>query len=397
MRSFTRRTSRSVAPWVTGLAMSVACATAAAQSKGTPPSLPPTPPGTPASPSSDRTLSTVDLRPRFVSGRSTRYVLEIDSNNRLRSTSSTDLDQDQQQRDALSLVLRVKEAGAGGAVLELVYERVRSSLKTPDFDISADSAAAPSGSNKPGTSSSPGATPSGKPTSTPTSRPATKPATAPSGKPGSPGSPSAQPQQPAGPRDPLADIADINMQELLRQHVAQIAGTVLTIKTDAGGNITSVTGGERLSGGGLGALAGLSGLGGAGAGLNPSAVANWVVGGVGAPADVRVGQTWSTSANLAGTPVGSFELRTRSTLSSALAGQAQIAFKGQAETNSSSALVLPGFQLRSASYSGTAQWDTRQGELAGMNAVTNVAISGNVGGLAAELTSRQTVKVTRER
>lgn len=78
-----------------------------------------------------------------------------------------------------------------------------------------------------------------------------------------------------------------------------------------------------------------------------------------------------------------------------MGGQATIAFKGSAEAQSAATLAMPGFQLKGASYAGEAQWDSKRGELGGMNATTDVSIAGNVGGIAAEMTAKQRVRVTR--
>lgn len=315
----------------------------------------------------------VDLRPRFLAGRQTRYVLEIESSNALRSASTPDLDQDQKQKDRITLAVRVKTATPEGATVEIVYERVEASLKTPDMDISADSAAIPP-AKKP---KNPPQTPAKK--STP--------------KQNQPGQ-----SQPPTPAD-LDAIAEMSMEDMLLQHVKAAAGTTLSVTTDAAGNIVSLTGGENLSGNPLTSMMGLSGGVASGSPTAPQSVANWVLAGIGAPASVRIGQSWTTTSNLAGTPIGSLGMQTTSTLKSMHAGIADIAFAGTAQASTQSGLVLPGFQLKHARYTGTARWDARTeqgGELAGMDASTEVAISGNVAGMTADMTSTQRVRVTRK-
>lgn len=353
----------------------------------------PAPPGERTSktaPAAERSPGGINLSPKFVAGRTTRYTLDIESSSRMRSGSGPDSVREQSTHDQLWLLLRVKESGETGSVVEIVYERVRSSLKTPDMDITADSAPAQSPAGGPNAAKPKGTAPNtGPKTGTPPNS-STPRSSSPSNK-----APTSAPK-PARPADPLDAIADLNPEDILQEQVRAAAGTVLTVKTDGAGNIVSVTGGDKLAGGELGGLGALSGTGAIGGATNPSAVANWVVGGVGAPPSARVGQSWTSSADLAGTPVGAFQLRTKYTLDSAPPrGVATISFRGQAEANSASGRVLPGFQLNSATYSGSAQWDPEAGELGGMTANTNVSMTGNVAGSSSEISSRQSVKVTR--
>lgn len=322
----------------------------------------------------------VDLRARFVAGRVTRYVMEMISANALKSSSTPELNQDQTQEERIELVLKVKSASAEGAEIELAYERLVAKLKTPDGEFSADSAAK--------TGAKPG------------QRPATTPGQKTSGRPGSKRSapaPSAAPATTPATTPGLDEFASLDMNDALKQYVDGAAGTVLTIKTDGAGNLVSVTGGGQLGGGALSGLGGGGGLGGGMMGANPNAMANWVVGGLGAPGSVQVGQKWTTSSSLQGTPLGAFGMNTTYTLRSANGGQARVEFRGNAEGQSAAASLMPGFQLKGASYSGEATWDAREGELAGMTASTDVSLGGNVGGIAAEMTAKQRVKVTRGR
>lgn len=324
----------------------------------------------------------IDLRPKFVAGRTTRFSFDMDSANKLKSQSTPELDQDQTQSQKMWLALKVLKSGTDGSEIELAVERISVSLKTPDGDFSADSAVPATTVPKPGQQSP------RTPAKPPQRRQTTQPGT-PAQTPGS-----RQPAQPSQPADPLAGLTDVDMQKVMEEHVRTAATTRMKIVTDPAGNIVSVTGGESLSGGGMSA----AGLGGGlvgGMGLNPSALANWVVAGVGRSTPAKVGETWSTSGGLAGTPVGGFTMITKNTLVSASRDMANISFDGL--TESSSAGTQPGgFQLRSAKYVGTYQWDTGRGELAGMTANMDTVIDAAVLGQAT-LTAKQKVRVERLR
>ncbi len=334
-------------------------------------------------PARDRDATTptrpgISLAPRPAAGRVTRYTFDIDSSSQYRSTSNPDLDQEQTQRMRVRLRLSTKEAAAAGAVMELAFERVEMTLKTPDVDVRADSAKPAGGRSN----AKPGA-------------PAQSPGKSPARK---------APPAPAPSTDPLDALAERSLEQIVEDHVKQMASTVLTITTDGAGNITGITGGEGLSGAaaglpGLGGgVGGMSGMGGAGLGVPPQAIAQWAVSGLGQPDTVRVGQTWSTTSALSGTPVGGMSMATTYTLESAAGGVARIAFRGGADgVGSASAPSPTGVQIRQASYTGSAEWDIERGEMHGLKGNTRVILDTNAAGITASMTSTQTIRLARER
>ncbi len=300
-------------------------------------------------------LGDVDLRPKFRAGQQTRYVFEQTSKNQVSSLDGgAETDQKQEQNNRIGLVVKVVESGEAGATVQVVYESIKVSIKSGDEVMEFDS-----------------------------QKIAKKPAAAP---------PAGRPDADA---DPLGAIGDLDAGGMLGLIVGPMVGTTITVKTDHNGAITSVSGGESLGGG-------LGGLGGAGAGLVPSPrpVANWLGVGVGGKSSARVGETWTSTDAMNGTPVGAFTMKTTHTLRSASGGMANLAFQGRIEPPSESS--APGDagasagQVKSAAYSGTYVWDTRGGALANMDTRMSVVLDGGVMGARARISADTTVRVRRQ-
>jgi hypothetical protein len=396
---------------VAGLLPLLAAAGAALGQAGTPdftepkPATPKAPirppePGAPADPRG-AVPGMVDLRPRFTKGQELRYVLEQDAVNSLKTAGkpaqdAEPIDQDQKLTQRIGLVMRVVDSGPEGSTLQVVYDSIRVRMVTPEGTAEFDSAKGRA--TTPASPSSPTATPGGP---TPGGR---APATSPGSRPLGPGSaprttpPPAAPAKPGLPGTPAptppsrADAPDPDMSDLLAQIVGPMVGQTVTVKVDPAGNVTSVSGGEGLGGG-------LPGLGGAGGSMMPapSSVANWLVGGVsGTKGQARVGESWTDSSSLAGTPIGGFRMTTTSTLQSANGGVASVRFTGHLEGASENGGPLGPVQMKDSGYSGTYQWDTRAGALRELTSDLNVAMDASLAGTAAEMRSRTRMKVTRQ-
>ncbi len=326
----------------------------------------------------------IDLRPKFRAGQQIKYIFDQAAKSTLKSQDPTDttLDQDQKQTQRIGLVMNVVQAGDEGATIQVVYESIKVTLDTPDGVAEYDStkpAAKPTGAKPIG-----GQPATKRPAShpgTPTKAPATTPDT---------------PPLPSG--DPLKDLGDLDMSGTLALIVGPMVGTTITVKTDRAGAITSVSGGETLGG----SFGGLGGLGGALV-PSPTAVANWLVSGLGGPGNkgfARVGETWTNTDALSGTPVGAFSMKTTHTLKSATGGSANVSFIGAIEPFSQGAAPGGGGasigQVQSASYNGSYVWDTRSGALAEMGTDMRVVLDAAAAGTKARMTSQTQVKVRRQ-
>ncbi len=331
---------------------------------------------------------TIDLRPKFRTGQQIRYIFDQTAKSTVKSQdpNDTSLDQDQKQTQRIGLAMKVVQAGDEGATIQVVYESIKVTLNTPDGVAEFDS-------TKP--TNKPGAKPIG-------GQPGAKQPPARSTTPvKTPGSSPNSPPTPAPAADPLKDIGDMNMNGTLALVVGPMVGTTITVKTDRTGAITSVTGGDAL-GGGMGGLGGAGGMGGMGGSLvpSPSAVANWLVSGLGGPGNkgfARVGESWTNNDSLSGTPVGAFSMKTTHTLKSATGGSANVAFVGGIEPASAGA--APGLsigQVQSANYTGSYVWDTRSGALAEMGTDMKVVLDVAAVGTKARMSSETQVKVRRQ-
>ena len=319
----------------------------------------------------------VDLRPKFKTGQQTRYSFDQTAKSSVKSDDADDATaQEQMQTEHITLLLNVVESGSAGSTIQVVYESIKVRLTTPDGPAEYDS-------TKPATK---------KPA------PVQAPATSPSRTPNRPVAPTTPPPttptKPSPNLDPLKQIADMDTSGMLGLIVGPMVGATITVKTDNSGAITSVSGGESLGGA-------IPGLGGMGAALvpSPTAVANWLVAGLGGPGNkgvAHVGETWTNNDALSGTPVGSFNMNTKHTLKSMSNGTANLSFIGGIEPASQG--TTPGglAQVQSAAYTGTYAWDTRAGSLAEMNTEMRVVLEGGLMGAKSRMSSQTQVKVRRQ-
>ena len=276
----------------------------------------------------------VDLRPRFLPGQTTRYEMQVNSRSQLSSKELPELDQKQLMKQTLRLSLKVIEAGSDGATLELVYDAAKISFENDDFSAEYDSAKAP-----------------------PTGPATTKPA------------------------DPL-DLADPS--KMLESLVKGMVGAKMTLKTDAAGNIVSMTGDGGVSGM---SKSFMNSVGGSVPGLSgalPSGgdAAKWIINGPRPSGMARVGESWTNEDSLGGTPLGEFKMKTTHTLNSHRGGLASLKFTGKAEASSAGTPSPTGFQLQLMTNDGTYQWDTERGSLAKMDADMRVGIESTLTGAA---------------
>lgn len=313
----------------------------------------------------------VDLRPKFVAGRQTRYELAIVSGNAVKSDQE-DLNSEQTMTQTVGLALKVKSVDDEGATVELVYERIKVGIETADFKAEFDSADKGKGTSK-------------------TSSPSKSPRPAPKSKGAKPAA------------------ADPEMGELLGQIMRPMVGTTLVMKVDKAGNITSVSGGEALAGAGLGALlgglGGGGGLAGGGGGLVPTPTAGgsgnpmtWIINGPAQKGIVHVGESWTNTDSLGGTPVGGFTMVTRHTCKSASEGgrTANLTFSGRADRESAASTdPATGLALKEAAYNGDYVWDTGKGELKSLSSTMRTAIDGKVTGFTMALDANTKVTVRR--
>ncbi|MBL8765378.1 MAG: hypothetical protein JNM07_14050 [Phycisphaerae bacterium] len=305
---------------------------------GKPPT-PPVPARTPAperAPKPQAAPGEINLAPRFRAGDVARYVMVNDQVSDTRSPSNPALDGRTTQKSEFGLVVRVKDSSPEGATIELVYESVKLEIDSAAIKGKFDSAAPP--------------------TKTPAPAPGAR-----------------------GPALP----GDLSDDEMLASMARPMVGVTLTIKTDARGNILSVTGGEALS------------LGAGGPGIDPKAAAGWLITGTsGGRTAVRVGESWTNDDRLGGTPVGDLAMRTTHRLDRASRGEADVSFTGRIQPGSASG-ALQGIQIGPSTYAGQYVWDTESGQLKSMRTESAVTLDGKFAGQDMSVKSRSASTVTR--
>lgn len=176
--------------------------------------------------------------------------------------------------------------------------------------------------------------------------------------------------------------ADQDGQSMLAPVLRQAVGTTLTLKFDADGNITSVTGGE-----GLALAASLGGGGG------PKDLLGGIFSVKKGSGRARVGETWTNIDTIADSPAGGLKLTTEHTLKSAARGEAVVAFRGRVEPGTQAAAGP--VKLTDAHHEGRYVWDTRDGMLKSLESELAVTMDVSAPGVDAATTSRTSMRVKR--
>lgn len=320
------------------------------------PSSPRGPNASPSNPPTDARISsgTVSLRPRFVAGETIRYVMTVNTDQANASADEPDLASQQQMEQTMELAMHVVESSTQGATIEISVERARMSVKNEIAMASADSATAGQQPTRPGT--------------------------------------------PTPPRQETAE--DRALRGDLEIVVKQMASEKMSVVVDGTGKITSMTGGDRLAGGGSASQ--LLSVAGAGSVPMPNPMSGnalqWLVQGAnGQPHEVRLGQTWTNTDNLGRTPLGNFSMRTKHTVRSIRSNGAEIKFDGSIETTQASnqSASEGAAQISDSLYSGSYTWDSGKGQLSRMDGRLEAKIAMTL--LGARVESKSKTQMTCER
>ena len=326
----------------------------------------------------------VDLRPKFVPGSSSTVVMTIRSTTRVRPSGSVtpapapgakpEPDSSTQQSDQeITFTEKVVDWNPEtGGTVQLVYDRVKLKITSDAIgEVTADTATLSGG------------TPANKPKAFDPFESQVPP------EPRSPGSPAVKP-----PPAPKKDAIDQAIEDAVKPNLSGVAGTVLTLKVDALGNITSVTGGERLAVGGLfgpglalpNSTDGLKGLFGP---IRPQATP----GKPGPkPGFSKVGDKWTTASEVVLGPTGPLNIKTDHELKSVRNGEAQITFKGKVESQSRGQTPgtggAPMVKIPAATYRGSYTWDAKAGQLKKMESEQHTEAESPLGCIESESTMR---------
>ena len=150
------------------------------------------------------------------------------------------------------------------------------------------------------------------------------------------------------------DSTKPNANDPIAAALGGIVGTTLTIKMDASGNISSVTGGGDTLG--LSAL-----LGGAAGGLPKDALGSITPASGNPDGKAKLGDSWTNADQLAGSLLGNVSMHTKHTVTSIRNGVALVAIHGDMEPGSQA--DAGGFQVKSATTEGQYDWNGGTGKL----------------------------------
>lgn len=293
---------------------------------------------------------TVDLRPRWEKGSESTLVMTIDSRNEVGGGGDAGL---QTMKQEITLRERVVEGGGPaqekGAVVELIFERVKVRIDTDLGGVEFDSA--------------------------------------------DPNYPDGKPSGPGGKKGDMFDEAAAAAVAPLVQQLKRMAGTTLKVTMNPDGTIASVEGGGGLATGFMGPVGGLDaskdGLAdlfgpisslGKGSGVDP--------------AKVKVGTKWTHNDELSLQPLGGLSMVTQHTLKSVKADDAEVYFQGSLEPKSSGQNAP--VRIKQGTYRGTYQWDTRLGRLKGLSTEQETVVETGTAAGGTSMKSKATMKVVRQ-
>lgn len=318
----------------------------------------------------------IDLRPKFRANEPFKLRIQQSSTGTSLVQDASQLDstkaepQDQTMTQVFELRFVAKDvAPDGSATVDMIVDAVKMDFKSGDMNASFDSRA-PKSTNTPGSK--------GKQVTTKPSQ--VKP---------SPNQPKQAPTPTGTPALPQDQLAEMDENQLLASVVGPLVGSTTTLKFDASGNVTQVTGGEAWNFAGLASLTGTPMPG-----ASSSAAFGQLLNIRPGSNRARLGETWTTDAGATNSPVGNFSMNTRYTLRGASAQSATIDFTGAVEPGTDSML---GMQVREATYRGDATWDTGLGFLRAMQSTTHVVLEGTLAGNHARLdtTAKLDVKLIK--
>lgn len=320
--------------------------------------------------------SPVDLRPKFEKGQQIKLRLETEAVRDPQAAASNpgtkrpgqppakpprptkptrDHEPDLRQPDApagkaaadgtsmkqeMVLVLRVKDADPlKGAEVDLTYESLKMSVTSPEFSGEYDS---------------------------------TKPKPPPA-------------RRPAGGGDGIALPSDFD--DPLAMIGQMIVGQTLTLKVDADGKITSISGGQGIAGA----------LGGGVSGGAPKDLFGSIFTPKAGKPTAEVGESWENVDVIDTGVLGKFKMTMRHTLRSAAGREAAIDLKGRIEPESVGG--AGGTQVQDSTITGQYIWDTARGMIKRMETKQEVTILPAASAVSEEATGpqrwKQSVKVTR--
>lgn len=171
-----------------------------------------------------------------------------------------------------------------------------------------------------------------------------------------------------------------------------VAGTTLTIHTDAAGAITKVEGGDSL---GLGALLGQL-AGASGTPRGPKDAFGLIAPSSSAPTRVKVGDSWTHHDTLTASLLGNVAMTTRHTLKSIRGSLAHVDISGSMEPASNDPAGTPSpFKVTSATTAGSYQWDAAAGRLESMDLHQSTRIELDTGGEIRTMESTSTTALRR--
>lgn len=170
--------------------------------------------------------------------------------------------------------------------------------------------------------------------------------------------------------------------------LGQLAGTTMTIKLDASGNITSVTGGGDTLG--LGALLGQQG----GSLLPKDALGSIIPTSGKKDGQAKLGETWTNVDEIGGSLLGGFKMRTTHKVDTFSRGIATVSIHGGIEPGSEGDPSV--YRIKGASTNGSYQWNTTTGQLDRMEMTQNTEIESDALGTKTRMTSTSTTTVQRQ-
>lgn len=266
---------------------------------------------------------TVDLAPKFKVGQEARYTIDLNGTQQMTAQGMPDLPA-RTTKQFIGVLARTKETpAAGGAVVELVYEKLSVDIKEGEQGVvfNSESPADQDGNN------------------------------------------------------PMAGI------------LRPVIGKSLTLTLDPSGNITAVTGDEKIPGALRDAASAKN--------LYGALFTTWRKPTTDAGSKAAVGDTWTHEDSEQTEEAAPIKQVMTHKLDSIKGSDAQIAITGKVEVGPADGAQAPPFTIVESKQTGTSNWDAAAGNLKSLFVEMTLELKDSSQGMETTQKSKQTVKIMR--
>lgn len=196
--------------------------------------------------------------------------------------------------------------------------------------------------------------------------------------------------KPAG-TNPLGDLGEL---PLLEQTLRPLVGDKITLTIDREGNISRVTGGEKLAAIFQSSPAGVTAATGSG---STASLFGPIFTAAKSKGQAAIGESWTLSDKLSLSMLGDVTMQTKHTLRSHAGARASVDLAGAIQPGTAAPDPSKPFTLRACEHTGSYIWNTDDGFVESMTSHQSMKVDFSLAGMSGTADSAQTTKISRVR